>query len=328
MKTKWFAVIIILAACLALSADYVVAAEWKPEIKFFQIGTGPAGGVWYPMGAVVSEKMNKRLAPLRASVVPGGSLSNLTKVDRNELQMALSQLYSESLAWEGKGGYFKKPYRNIRHLNTFIASRLAIVVRADSGINKIEDLKDKKIVVGQKGFMSELLTRMVLEAYGITYEQILKNGGLISYLTYREGASLLQDRHTDAAAILAAHPAALLTGLATQTKIKILPIDKHIRKKILGATKGIVEDTEPYKPGTYGIDKVEPTISAPYGFAIHKDISEELAYRILEIIYDSLEDLSNVGCRGCEKLTVKSLDQGASIPLHPGTARYLRKHGK
>ena len=327
MKMKWFWIIVTITVSFFLFQSYALAAEWKPNIKFFQFGTGPAGGVWYPMGAVVTEAMNKKLSPLRASVVPGGSLSNLTKVDRNELQMAFSQLYSESLAWHGKGG-FKGALNNIRHLISIDASRLTVVVKADSGINKIKDLKDKKIVVGQKGFMSELLIRMVLEASGITYEQIIANGGLISYLTYREGVNLLQDGHADAAVILAAHPAALLTGLVTQTKIKILPIDKEIRKKILSTTKGLVEDTEPYAPGTYGLDEVAPTISAPYGFAIHKDISEELAYRILEIIYDNKDDMKSVGCRGCGKLNAGNLDKGASIPLHPGAEKYLKEHRK
>jgi len=322
-----FKKVIFVLSFLFILAGYVSAADWKPEIKFFKIGTGSTGGTWYPQGAIIADTINKTLAPLSASVAPGGAVSNVTKLDRNELQMAMTYMALEGLAWEGKDPY-QKPHKNIRHIASMVPYAVTFVVRGDSGINSISDLKNKKIVVGAKGFISELFARKILEAYGITYEDIKKNGGLVSFLNYKEGAELLQDKHTDMVTLMAIHPSSLLMGLSTQTKIKFLGIEPNMMKKILAENKGMIEMTVPDKPGTYGVEKVVAAIGGTYGYLVNKDLSEELVYRVTKIIYEKMGEISKAVSKDLETVTVKTLDLGAAIPLHPGAERYFKEQRK
>jgi TRAP transporter TAXI family solute receptor len=310
-----------------LSSSHLGAADWKPEIKFFKIGCGSSGGTWYPQGAIIAEAINKDLAPLSASVAPGGAVSNVWKLNRNELQMAMTYMYLEGLAWDGKEP-FENENRNIRHLVSMVPYALTFVVRADSDIKRIEDLKDKKIVVGQKGFISELLARVVLEAHGITYDQIVKNGGLVSYLSYKEGAELLQDKHTDMFVLMAIHPSSLLMGLSTQTPIRFLGIEKQKLAKILKENKGLIEMTVPDKAGTYGMQQLVPAIGGVYGFLVNKDISDELAYRVTKILYERIPQMADAVSKELGTVTVEGMDRAAAIPLHPGAERYMKEHRK
>lgn len=318
---------ILIIISLVMIGNNILANDWKPEIKFFKIGAGSSGGTWYPQAAIIAEGINKELVPLSASVAPGGAVSNVWKLNQNELQMAMTYAYLEGLAWDGKGP-FEEPNRNIRHLVSMLPYDLTIVVRADSGINRIEDLRDKKIVVGQKGFISELLIRLVLESHGITYDQIIENGGMVSYLSYKEGAALMQDKHVDMFSLMAIHPSALLMSLSTQTKIKFLGIEKDMIEKILSENKGLIESTVPDKIGTYGVDEVVPAIAGVYTFLVNKNISDELAYRITKIMYDSMDQMAQAVNKKIATVTVEGLDLGAGVPLHPGAERYLKEHTK
>ncbi|MFX0197869.1 MAG: TAXI family TRAP transporter solute-binding subunit [Candidatus Hodarchaeota archaeon] len=325
MKLSKFTFIIIAIVSLLLIGNNGVAGEWKPKMKFLKIGTGSSGGVWYPQGAIIADEINKTLAPLSASVTPGGAVSNIAKLERNDLQMAMTYTNLEGLAWQGKGP-FEKPHRNIRHLVSTMVYPFNMVVRADSGITKIEQLKDKKIIPGQKGFVSEWFARKVLEAHGLTYEQITKNGGLISYLSYKEGAALLQDKHAHCFALMAPHPSSLLMGLSTQTKIKLLPIEENMLKKIMGKIKGLAQVTVPNKPETYDVGRVVPALGAVMVYLVREDMSEELAYRITKIIYDKMPEMAASVVKQLATVKVEGLDRAAAAPLHPGAERYLREH--
>jgi TRAP transporter TAXI family solute receptor len=271
MKERWILVLtVVLCVIFGAAGSNMLAQEWKPEIKFLKIGTGSSGGIWYPQGAIIAETINKTLSPLTATVTPGGSVSNIIKLEQNELQMAMTNTFLDGLAWEGKAP-FEKPHRNIRHLVSTVPYSTNIVVRADSGINKIEDLKDKKIVVGSKGFITELLIRKVLEAHGITYETITKNRGLVTFGSYKEGIALLQDKHADMFVLEGVHPLSSLLGLSTQTKIKLLGIEQEKMKKILAENPGLWEIMVPDKPGTYGMDKLVPALAKAAIYMVRQD---------------------------------------------------------
>ena len=327
MKFRNLSVIMVTIVSFVLIGNKVIGAEWKPEMKFLKIGTGSSGGVWYPQGAIIADEINKTLAPLSASVAPGGAVSNILKLERNDLQMAMTYTNLEGLAWEGKEP-FDKQCKNIRHLLSTMVYPFNLVVRADSGIEGIEQLKDKKIVPGQKGFISEQLTRVVLEAHGVTYQSIVKNGGLVSYLSYKEGAALLQDKHAEMFALMGPHPSSLLMGLSTQTKIKLLPIEKNMLAKILREHKGLTEVMVPDKPETYGMGKLVPALGAVMVYLVRSDMSEELAYRITKIIYDKMPQMAESVVKQLATVTVKDLARAAAAPLHPGAERYLREHRK
>lgn len=322
-----FTLILMIGFGLVCEGEELAAAEWKPEMKFMKIGTGSSGGIWYPQGAIIAETINKTLSPLNASVTPGGAVSNITKLERNELQMIMTYTDLEGLAWEGKDP-FEKPHKNVRHLLSTVPYSFNFVVRADSRINKFEDLKDKKIVVGEKGFITELFARKVLGAHGMTYETIAKNGGLVSFLSYKEGSELLQDKHADMFVLMGLHPLALLMSLSTQTKIRLLGIEKNMMQKLTTENKGLIEVMVPDKPGTYGLDKLVPALASITVYMVHKDMSEELAYRTTKIIYEKMPQMAEAVSKELSTVTVEGLALGAGAPVHPGAERYFKEHRK
>ena len=79
--------------------------------------------------------------------------------------------------------------------NRLTPPRLVYTVTLDaSGIKNIKDLKGKRVAVGAAGSGAEANARQILEAYGITYNDIE-----VQYLSFAEGASALKDGNVDAA---------------------------------------------------------------------------------------------------------------------------------
>jgi TRAP-type uncharacterized transport system substrate-binding protein len=84
----------------------------------------------------------------------------------------------------------------------------------------------------------------------------------------------------------------------------------------------------PDKPGTYNISETVPAIGGVYGFLVNKDISAELAYRVTKILYDSIPQMAQAVNKELAKVSVKTQDLAAAIPLHPGAEKYLKEHKK
>ncbi|PUU99095.1 C4-dicarboxylate ABC transporter substrate-binding protein, partial [Acinetobacter baumannii] len=83
------------------------------------------------------------------------------------------------------------------------------VVRQDSGITSIDQLKGKSVAVGAAGSGAEANARQILESYGITYEDVNEQ-----FLSFAEGAYALKDKTVDAAFVTAGFPTAAVQDVA------------------------------------------------------------------------------------------------------------------
>src|SRR5690606_14935494 len=92
---------------------------------------------------------------------------------------------------------------------------IQIVAHGQSGINSIEDMVGKRIAVGDVGSGTEANARQILEAHGITYDDIT-----VDYLSFAEAADNLRDGHIDAAFITAGFPTSAITEISLTSNVK------------------------------------------------------------------------------------------------------------
>ena len=116
--------------------------------QFVRIVSGPSGGSWYPLGAAMSEIINKNVKDVVSSNGPGGGVGNVKDVSKGNAELGWSYGHTAYNGMNGRGS-FKKAYPNVRYMATLYPAGLQTAVPAKSKIMSYNDLKDKNISPGK-----------------------------------------------------------------------------------------------------------------------------------------------------------------------------------
>ena len=195
---------------------------------------------------------------------------------------------------------------------------IQIVATSDSGIKTLADLKGKSLSVGAPKSGTELNSRAILAAAGMTY----KNIGKVEYLPFAESVDLMKNRQLNATLQSAGLGVASLKDLSTSTEITVVSVPKAVVDKI----------GPPFVPAmipanTYtGQDKDVPTAAVVNYLVTSAAVSDDLAYQMTSLIFESLPELVNAHAAGKE-IKLETAATGSPVPLHPGAIRYYKEKG-
>ena len=177
LKTLGFAAICILAAPIAAQS-----AELK-------IMTGPQGGSWIPLGGQLKDMWEKGIPGLAIQAFPGAGIANVRGVDEGKADVGFGNSISTVDGLAGRPPY-PKATTNVCNLATLYPQYYQLAVNADSGIDKVADLKGKSVTTQQKGNTGELITRQLLEVNGIKYSDVK-----VSFVSYTDSVNQMKDGH-------------------------------------------------------------------------------------------------------------------------------------
>ncbi len=319
MKRKGF-----IAFALVIVSIFLIAPGAPAEQKFLRMFSGPEGGSWYPLGAAMMSIVEKNLK-ISSSNGPGGGVGNCKAVNGGRADLGWTYTHTAYNAYSGHGK-FKKENTNLRHLMSLYPGVFQMAVPRSSKINSVADLKDKNIVPGKVGFSGTVIAEQVLKSYGITFDSIKKNGGMVNYVGYSDSAALMKDGHSDSYMAVTSCPQSTLIDLNFRPGVRFLPIDEQHMKKILGMEPGLMETAIP--KGAYkGLQADVRAVGTVTAIVIHKDVSDDLAYKIVKTLYANWPELAEVKKKAIEDSKPEKALQGARIPVHPGAMRYYKEMG-
>ena len=315
MKTKNRLGSLALATLVAISAGAIAAPN------FIYILTGGTSGVYYPIGVALSQLYGEKIEGAKTSVQSTkASVENLNllQAGRGELALALGDAVAN--AWDGveEAGY-KKPLDKIRAIAAAYPNYIQIVANADSGIKTIADLKGKSVSVGAPKSGTELNSRAILAAAGMSYDDL----GKVEYLPYAESVELIKNRQLDATLQSSGLGMAAYRDLASTMAVTFVSIPADVVANIHSAA---------YQPShipanTYEgqIDDV-PTAAITNIFVSHTGVSDELAYQMTKLMFENLDKLASAHA-AAKNIKLETATVGLPIPLHPGAERYYREVG-
>ncbi len=212
-----FGLTVLLLAGAASRAD---AAD-----RFITIGTAGVTGVYYAVGGAVCRLVNKgrKEHGIRCSVEStGGSVFNVNSIRNGELDIGMAQSDSQFHAINGTGAYKGAgPFPELRALFSVHSEPVTIVARADTGIKKLEDLKGKRVNVGNPGAATLAFSQELVEALGWK----MSDFALAAELKADEQGPALCDRKIDAFIYPVGHPAANIQDATTACGGTIIPVD-------------------------------------------------------------------------------------------------------
>ncbi|MBQ6759187.1 MAG: TAXI family TRAP transporter solute-binding subunit, partial [Selenomonadaceae bacterium] len=247
---------VVTAVCaLALAVGVAGCGGSGEKEQFINIATGGTAGTYYPIGGAIAEVLNKNGMNASAQST-GASVANINMLKDKQVELAIVQNDITYYAVNGEE-MFKESGKveNLTGIASLYPETCQFVVREDSGIKKIEDLKGKRVAVGAAGSGAEANARQILEAYGLTYDDVDEQ-----FLSFAEGSYALKDGTVDAAFVTAGYPTASVQDIASQNKIRLLPIGDEQIKKLNEKYPFYTKTTVP--AGTYqGFEEEVPTVS-------------------------------------------------------------------
>lgn len=308
--------VLVLALGLLMSATQAVSAA-----EFVTIAAGGTAGVYYPLGGALGEIFNQYVPGVNASVqATGASVANVNMLAQGQVEIAFIQ---NDIAFYAAGGtemFAGRKLDMLRGVATLYPEVIQLVALKQANIGSVADLKGKRVAVGDIGSGTEANARQILEAAGLTYQDMT-----VSYLSFAEAASNLRDGHIDAAFVTAGLPTAAIQDISVQKDVVIVPIRADLAERLHQRYPFYTQVTVP--AGTYrGQQTAVPTVAVKAMLVTRADLSGDLIYRLTKALFEHLDRMAQAHVRG-QDISVKGAQEGMSIPLHEGAARFFREAG-
>lgn len=304
-------------------------APAQAKTTFVTIGTGGITGVYYPTGGAIAKIVNKKRKEygIRATVEStGGSVFNVNAILSGDLEFGVVQSDRQYQAMKGEAEWKEKgPQKDLRAVFSIHPESVTLVATVDSGIKTVNDLRGKRVNIGNPGSGQRQNSIDALSAVGIDIDKDLKAEGVKA----SEAPGLLQDGRLDAFFYTVGHPSgAFKEATAGATKVRFIPvtgsgIDKLIAEKPYYAKSAI--STKLY-PGADNKEEQIDTFGVKATFCTSVNVPEEVVYAITKEVFDNLKEFSKLHPSFAD-LTKEGMLEGLSAPLHPGAEKYYKEVG-
>ncbi len=289
------------------------------DAEFITIAAGGSSGPYYQIGATMSEILGTELDSDTSVQATGASAENINMISDGDAEIAFVMGDAAVQATEGTGPFEGDAREDLMAIMTMYPNTVQLVATAASGIESVEDLEGRNVAVGDVGSGVELNARTVLEAHGITYDDISAD-----YLSYAEATDQMANGHIDAAFVTSGLPNPTLTELGTNTDFIVVPIEGEGAENLLSEHDYFSEDLVP--GGTYLQDEDVPTVGVTNHLLVSSELSEDAVYDITAAFFDNLDRLHG-SHSAAQQITLETVTDGLVVPLHPGAARYFEEQG-
>jgi TRAP transporter TAXI family solute receptor len=318
-----FLKISILSLLILVSISFLSFAA--SETSFFKITSGGPGGVYFHHASALGQFIAENIEGINFSVdVSAGSVENVRRVGARESDFGLAFIYNASEAFEGiKEAGWEKAYSDVRGIAMYLWPVTNWVSLKKANIKTAEDLRGKRMSVGPPGSGSAVIAERMLKALGV-WDDIKR-----VYLPFSDAAKALLDGQLDAFVGPGGYPAASLEEIATRHDMALVSLtDEDIAKCVEflpGSVKGVLP------AGAYrGIDEPVYQTVSPSLFIVHKDVPEEIVYRITSSFFteEALKFAATIHKDWGQVIPVdQRVLEGMVIPLHKGAAKYWKEMG-
>jgi len=284
---------------------------------------GPEGGTFQYFSNGIAIRLSKNLSDVEVSnMASAGSLENLRRVNSGEADFGIVYSGDTYLGRNGRLTNDTRKYENVWAMSFLYGAPAHLIVKADSGIDKVADLEGKRIAVGGAGSGAAGAAERYFTSLGLWDKMN------VEFLGYSKAASALGDNLIDAFWVFAGYPNSSVIQAAASNKIKILSVVEA------GKAAGFFDDypfyTELTIPaGTYsGVDYDVSSFQDSALWVAGAHVKPEVVYQSLNDIYSKEGLAYMVKVKSTAKsMSVKDGLQGVVTPVHPGAAKFWEEHG-
>lgn len=322
MKKNW---VICFAAVWFILIFFGLTYARPCQHIFITLGTGSVTGVYYPAGDMLSRLINKdrKAHGILCSVESTeGSVYNLESLASGDLDMGIVQSDIQYDAYNGTGEFKTKgPNKNLRTVFSLYPEMFTILARADAGIKGFDDLKGKRMDIGNPGSGQRDTLEMVLQTKGWTLAFFNKT---VELKPAEQPIALCKDQ-VDAIVYTVGHPNKCIMDAARQCNTVLVNIAGPCIDKLVNEHH---YNLSLIPAGMYpGTDTDTQTFSVWATLVTTTRIPDDVVFSFVKAVFENFDQLKDAHpALGCleKKQMVK---QGLYAPLHPGAVRYYTQAG-
>jgi len=316
-----------------------IGTAWSAadDIRFFRIGTAATTGTYFQIGGMLANAISKPPGSrdcsrggscgvdglVAVAQATQGSVENVQAVGAGRLESALVQSDVALGAYAGSGLFKgKPPVKSLRTIAALFPESVHIVVRAESPIATVKDLKGKRVGLGEKESGTLVDARLILDAAGLSEKDVKAD-----YRNLSLAADGLSHGELDAFFLFGGYPVPAISELASTTPTRLVPIVGEIADRLTRKFSFFSAETIP--AGTYaGVDQATPTIGTRALWLVSADVPDDLVYSITKALWhDGNRHILDQGHPMGQRIRLNTALEGVVVPLHPGAERFYREAG-
>lgn len=322
------ACLMVLSLLLASAGMAAEAPDPQSTTAVLKAAGASPGGVGFMLLTGMAKWVKKAYPRIDITVVPGGYVGNLFRVNTGEMDLAATTVSLCAMAENKQVPYNQTPIPNTQALfTTQDQFNFFAIVRDDLEANSIGELFAKKLPVKlctlNKGTATELIWRAVFESQGVSWADIQdKWGGSISFVSWGDAVNLVKDGHADGILAVGAGKIGWAMDLAHARKVKILQWDPRFMKMVkqkFGLKKGAI-------PGD-SYPNITKAVVCPYTsgeIIVNAKVSDKVVTAILTSIVRYAKDYAKHH-KALSGFTVDKMAE-VKLPLHPAAMRFYKAH--
>ena len=318
-----------MVATVALTAADAAA---QGQRRFIAIGTGGPTGVYFATGNAICRLVHKEAAEGRKSgrkhgircsaPSTGGSTYNIGQIAQGELDFGVAQSDWQYHAYSGSAPDRVKPFDKLRAVFSVHPEPFHIIVGKGSGIKGWDDLKGKRVNIGNPGSGQRGTMEVLMNAHGTSTDDFK----IATELTSTEQSNALCDGKIDAYGYTVGVPNA---GVAVATDgcfAEIINLNGAVEKGLVEKFPYYAFATIP--AGTYKTTTNDvTTFGVMATFVTSADVDEQTVYEVVRAVMENIEDFRNLHPAFANLDPQKMMKDGLSAPLHPGAIKYYKEKG-
>jgi TRAP transporter TAXI family solute receptor len=298
------------------------APEASAKKTEMMMGTATTGGFTYIWGGAAAAVLNKYIPTVNftAQITTGGS-ENIMRIISGEMPIGIAGSNVVQKFYDGEKSENIKANKNLRTIWTSKSTVFSVIVHKDSPYKTLEDLKGKKVSIGNKGGSAYESIITFLNALGMGGDYFN-----LQYLTMNESLDAMKTQTIDAFATNTSDPHSAMTEVFMMpggARFLDLPKDKIdiLLKKVPYLSPAV-------RPaGTYKGQETDcASVGSPYVLVATDKLPDDIAYEIAKVLDEKYDEWVGIA-KNVEGSTLEGTVKSAYAPLHPGVAKYAREKG-
>ncbi|AHD03496.1 TAXI family TRAP transporter solute-binding subunit [Leisingera methylohalidivorans] len=323
----------------ALACTMLTGAAVAQDMTFFRIGTGGAGGTYFPIGGIIANAISNPPGSRACDEggncgVPGlvamaqstnASAHNVNAIQTGQMEAGLSGAATLHFAYHGTGKFEGNAKPDLRVIANLFPEDLHLVLPDGHKLDGLADLKGKRVGIAQAGSGTQIAVELILDDHGVNRDNIDE-----AELNNAQSAERIADGQLDAYFYAGGTPIAAMIQLDNTKGMELHNWSAEEIKQANTTVPYYIPSTIP--AGTYpGVDYDVNTVAVSGMLVTNANMDEELIYGITKAMWsDTARKLLDNGHPKGKAITLETALEGVEgigVPLHPGAERFYREVG-
>lgn len=295
--------------------------DTSKDPKFIRIVSGSMGGNAFVLANAIAQLINEKMDGVEASAqATSGSSENCRLLEEGEAEMAVNQSLTTGEAIKGKGSFDEPIGKNFRSIGNIMFNSIHIMVYNNANIKSIEDLRGRSVGVGPVGGAHESNAKVLLAAYGMTFDDIKPIYGSIN-----ENLEAIKNGEIDATMYTTPFVSSQITDVMGTGKVSLIGMSEAAADI---CDSGNDEFGKLIIPANTYPNQTEAlwTVATPTIVIVSAEWSDTFVYNLTKLFFENQEFLMGFH-KNFGTAIPENVNTGRCIPMHNGAIKYLKEIG-